>query len=593
MTNPTLPPTLTHYRVDDLPLLLGLLQQMQVPQVFDATIGDHAAHQGLSSGWLITIWLAFIITQSDHTKSHVEDWVRRHLTVLQRLTKQPVTVTDFNDTRLGNLLRRLSQPEHWESFEAALWAAHGSVYQLLTPALGELPSQMIDTTTASGYHTPQAEGVMQHGHSKDHRPDLPQLKLVTVSLHPHGMLATTAVRSGEQADDPLYLEMIVRARAITGRTGMLHVGDSKMSAMLTRGGIVAGEDFYLTAAALVGEIATRLPEWINTALATPSPRSAIINAAGEQLGEGYEISRNCEVLGPLGPRGGERRVNGEERVLVFRSDAVQARQQEALEVRLQRATQKLETLNQPAGRGRKRLTTPTEFEGAVEAILDAHQVRGLLRVTPKIEEQRTEPLVGPGRRGGQRAIPIVVTQRFTVDKIEREETAIAHAVARLGWRVLLTNAPASLSLSACVTHYRANVVGERNYHLLKAEPLGISPLFVHNTDQIIGLTHLLTLGMRVLLLLEIQTRRGLAAEGVAMAGLYPGNPKQATTTPTAVAMLRAISRMELTLTVWSWQGESSTQLTALPPLLTQILRYVNLPPTLYTDLAAPIAPNSA
>ena len=43
-----------------------------------------------------------------------------------------------------------------------------------------------------------------------------------------------------------------------------------------------------------------------------------------------------------------------------------------------------------------------------------------------------------------------------------------------------------------MTRYSCNNA-ERNYHLLKDEPLGISPLFVRKEDQIIGLTHLLTL----------------------------------------------------------------------------------------------------
>ena len=59
---------------------------------------------------------------------------------------------------------------------------------------------------------PQADGLMQLGHSKDHRPDLAQLKLVTVATHPHGHLAATQVINGNAADDGVYLPIIARVR---------------------------------------------------------------------------------------------------------------------------------------------------------------------------------------------------------------------------------------------------------------------------------------------------------------------------------------------------------------------------------------------
>ena len=61
-------PKLTTYRLDDLPLVLGLLMQLNLPKIFDSVIEDHGLHTGLSGGWMKTIWLAFIITRGDHTK---------------------------------------------------------------------------------------------------------------------------------------------------------------------------------------------------------------------------------------------------------------------------------------------------------------------------------------------------------------------------------------------------------------------------------------------------------------------------------------------------------------------------------------------
>jgi transposase len=42
------------------------------------------------------------------------------------------------------------------------------------------------------------------GHSKDHRPDLPQVKVIQAVLDPLAMPLVTDVVAGGRADDPLY-----------------------------------------------------------------------------------------------------------------------------------------------------------------------------------------------------------------------------------------------------------------------------------------------------------------------------------------------------------------------------------------------------
>jgi hypothetical protein len=58
--------TLTHERVDDLPLLFGLEQQLGLPDLLDRHLGSHGLHQGVSNGILATIWMAFIASEGDH-----------------------------------------------------------------------------------------------------------------------------------------------------------------------------------------------------------------------------------------------------------------------------------------------------------------------------------------------------------------------------------------------------------------------------------------------------------------------------------------------------------------------------------------------
>src|SRR5207248_9467636 len=113
--------SLLHERVDDLPLLIGLMQRWGLPEVLDRHLGSHGLHRGLSNGWLASVWLAYILSEADHRKASVEDWANRHRHTLQRLLGQPLRPAEFSDDRLGILLRRFSAAHTWHALESDLW----------------------------------------------------------------------------------------------------------------------------------------------------------------------------------------------------------------------------------------------------------------------------------------------------------------------------------------------------------------------------------------------------------------------------------------------------------------------------------------
>lgn len=123
---------------------------------------------------------------------------------------------DFTDDRLGNILSNLSSPEPWESFESAFNQNLIRVYDLATDCIRH------DSTTSSGFRSLNGEeSLFQFGHSKDHRPDLPQLKMMLASLDPLGMPLATDVLPGNYADDPLYIPSIQRVQQSLGKKGFL------------------------------------------------------------------------------------------------------------------------------------------------------------------------------------------------------------------------------------------------------------------------------------------------------------------------------------------------------------------------------------
>src|SRR5437763_12169479 len=233
------PLTITTERVDDLPLLLAQMQRMGLARLLDAHFPTHGNREGLSLGVVTTIWLTHILSQADHRMNRVQPWAERRLETLRGCSEASLEVGDLGDDRLADVLRHLSDDERWRAFEQELTGQLVRVYDLHADCV------RLDSTTASSYGAVNEDGLLQLGHSKDHRPDLPQLKVMLATLDPLGLPLATEVLSGERADYPLYLPAIARVRACLNRTGLLYVGDVKMGALGTRASIQAAGDFYL------------------------------------------------------------------------------------------------------------------------------------------------------------------------------------------------------------------------------------------------------------------------------------------------------------------------------------------------------------
>jgi hypothetical protein len=54
---------LYHERVDDIPLLVGVMTKLGLSEVIDRTLGEHWLHEGISNGWLTVLWGAYILSE--------------------------------------------------------------------------------------------------------------------------------------------------------------------------------------------------------------------------------------------------------------------------------------------------------------------------------------------------------------------------------------------------------------------------------------------------------------------------------------------------------------------------------------------------
>ena len=562
--------TITSERVDDLPVLLAQMERMELAALLDAPFPTHGGWEGLSLGGVSVVWLTHVLSQADHRLNVVQPWVEGRLETLRTSLGQPVRPLDLSDDRLAAVLHALSDDPRWAAFEGALNGRLVRVYDLRPERV------RLDSTTASGRWSVTPDGLFQFGHSKDHRPDRPQVKVMLSALDPLGLPLTTDVLSGERADDRLYLPAIARVRASLGQRGLLYVGDCKMAALETRAGVQAGGDLYLCPLPAVQVPPALWETYLAPVEAGTQPLLRIERARPD--GTTAVIAEGYEGAVPLSATVNGAPVTWQERRLMVRSQVHAEASATALQARLAKAQAALATLT-TARRGKRRLPDATTAQQAAAAVLARYQVEGLVQVTGT--EQVQEHAV---RAWGSRPATVrqerIVTLTATVDAV-----AVERVIDRLGWRVYATNQPADqLSLAQAVLAYRDEYLVERTLGRLKGAPVSLTPMYLTRDDHATGLIRLLTVAVRGLTLLEFVVRRALAQAGTTLAGLYAGQPTRATARPTAERLLAAFRG--ITLTVLHTARHQYRHLPPLTPLQRQLLALLNHPGDLYTRLGA-------
>jgi len=562
-------------RVDDVALLIGYMVKMGFVEVLDRHIPRHWQQRELSWGWTAVIWLAYILTEGDHRKVSVEAYIQGMHHTLSHLSGQVITPLDFSDDRLGHLLKHLSKPTYWHEIERELNARSLEVHALSPEVI------RCDATTVSGTHKVRDGGLVQFGHSKDD-PRRPQIKVMMSSLDPLGMPLATDVLSGARADDGLYIPLIKRLAAGLRQPGLLFVGDCKMSALGTRAYVVGRQHLYLSPLPLTGATAEAMAAWISEGIAKDREgaleRLVRRNHRDEEVlvAEGYELARSC------GLEAGE--VEWTERVFVVHSPAHAERQAAGLAKRLATAEHKLAALTPARGRGKRQITDEAKLVVAIAKVLQEQQVEGLLQVEWQQQIERHTHYVGRGRGSATRPQRVTENIRYHLTRITRQDGPIRALTQRLGWQAFVTNAPPErLSLRDAIVCYRHEYRIERIFHRLKSR-VHIAPLFVKLNDQIEGLTYLLTLGVRVLTVLEFALRRSLQNDHAKLPGLHPENKTQMTDKPTAERILKAFADVSLTIIKQAAGEDILRRLTPLSGVQETILQCLGLGTALYRQL---------
>jgi len=241
------------------------------------------------------------------------------------------------------------------------------------------------------------------GHSKDHRPDLNQVKGGLAVSADGGVPLLWEAQDGNQADVSTYVEYWLKVKDLVGRTDFLFVGDCKLATQETLIAILRHQGRFLAPLPGYAGIQRQVAEWVLT-----NPVEDLISwrdASGNEVW--YRGFRRPYVL--VGEDGQTYPCV----VHILFNPRLQAEKQAILERRLQKTQRFLEGL--PQRLGKRALKSREAIEQALEATLKRYHTRELLTYRIAATETKRKRYRGRGRPRAGASYEEVAEGQWTVD----------------------------------------------------------------------------------------------------------------------------------------------------------------------------------
>lgn len=528
------------FRVDDIPLIYEQLTELRLSEIIDDSIETSGSWQGISLGNLISLWLCYLISESDHRLSPVESWSSANLLWLQSLSGLPfLSSKDFTDDRLGLGLDYLSDKNNWNNFSHSFERNSLSIYDL-----EGLSTLRLDAAPMQGHHRIKEGGLFQNGHNKHHK-NIGQFKVMLATLdnelNSFSYPLYHKVFSGEKADDILYLPVIKECEKVFNSIGdqssKLIVGDSKMGSQSLRSYIEQSGNCYLMPLSKTQLSQHQRIELINQYLQLGLEQIYKEDKKGELLlvAEGFETSQEVNYTDKA--EGSSH--NWTERLLFVLSNNYAQSQQAAFEKRIKSAESQLFQLVK-SKQGKKSIKSKTELEQAISTILSENDLAACLNVDVKEVIEIKYKRKYKDRPAGMEEI---VSYQLI---IERNSKAIEDKKRIMGWQVYACNAAKQkLSLEQCIWKYRAQNRIESRFDNLRNKIAPLIPIYLQKDNRIEALVNLLMIALKAISVMEYKAAKSLKEKNEALENIYHGNPKQKTKTPTAKKMLTAFKGISI------------------------------------------------
>ncbi len=351
------------------------------------------------------------------------------------------------------------------------------------------------------------------------------------------------------------------------------MGDGKMAALATRAVVEAGKDFYLCPLSETQLNRAQRQEllqgvWEGRQPLHPVHRPGPEGQPQECVAEGLAVDVELNATGDGSP------ICWTERRWLVRSLAYAQAQEATLEQRLTKADVALREL--VCRKQGKKPLFHAELVQAAQAIVSRHGVDGLLRYTIQTRMRTRQVRAYRGQAARQE------TEIFFEIEGSRDESGIEQKKREMGWQVYATNSM-TMALAQVVWAYRGQYRIEDDWSRLKGRSLGLTPLYLQDEKRVQGLVHLLSLGLRMLTLLEWEVRERLRQKKETLQEVYAGQPGRKTSRPSAELLLGVMKT--ISISVVEVHGEIHVLLSPLSKVQQRILGLWGLPVDLYEKVA--------
>jgi len=143
-------------RLDDLPVLIEWLKQMKVDELIDDHTHPHRLWGGISKGGLGMTWIAHMLMTGDHRKVRLNEMLQGKRRSVGALLGCEIRESEFNDDRLGRLLKDLGSGETAAALEREM-SAQGLRYYRLKTAQATV---RLDTTSVAVHGDDDGGGII-------------------------------------------------------------------------------------------------------------------------------------------------------------------------------------------------------------------------------------------------------------------------------------------------------------------------------------------------------------------------------------------------------------------------------------------------
>jgi transposase len=499
MANNTKPnEKLIRQKVAGLPLLMNIIERMDLRRILIESIGEHGNEAFPAVDTLILLILNLALGKQPLYE--LEQWVQS--LDLRCLGYKGLPKGQFNDDRFGRALDKLYRTDRAslmtrlvtevvKTFDLQMGRIHNDSTSL--KACGRYPGK-----TDTGFE-------LNKGHSKDHRPDLKQL-IYSLSICSDGAVPVhQKTYPGNRTDDTTHIETWNTLRQIQPNPGFLYVADCKLCTDEQLHYIDSQQGRALTVMPDTWKEVGRFKDALRQSRKAKKEIWRRLKPGSETEMEYFSAFCGTHLTEKRGYR-----------IHWIYSSEKRQRDRHARQRHLQKAEAALMELT-----GRinvRKLKTQKAIQEAIDAILVHYQVAAFLHVEIGTTREETRRQIGKGRPGPDTKYKRTIKTVFTLGW-SRNITRLRQEASVDGVFPLLCTDP-ELTAKEALQAYKYQPRLEKRFQQFKYIHHG-APLLFKKLERIEATMFAFFIALMIQALIERQVRAQMADRKIPAITLYP------------------------------------------------------------------------